>query len=953
MFTNTKLAKAVKLACMFGAASSVGFTGLASAQEDGASEDIEKIQVTGSRIKRVDIESSSPVLEISAADIKSTGFTRIEDVLNQLPQIEAAETSFLANGATGTASIDLRGLGANRTLVLVNGRRLQPGGVYSQAPDVNQIPAALVERVDVLTGGGATAYGADAVAGVVNFVMNDDFEGVQINVGAAGYQHDNRNSYIQGLMDDRNFEYPEGSNGIGGESYNIDLTIGGSFAENKGHAVVYGVWRRNNEMLQGERDYGSCALNAAGTSCGGSSTAPIPNFFLYPIVDGETDYGTELFWSLTEDNTFVPDDGTNRYNFNPINHFMRPNERFSIGSFVDYELSDTTRLYFESSFMQDRTAGQIAESGTFYGAEYTFDYNNPLLSDAQKAQIQTAFGQGADDQFAIYIGKRNVEGGPRQDNLEHNAFRIVTGVEGEINDEWEYDVNYQYGSTSSSSAYINDLFLPSIEPRVGAVGTECEGDCLLYNVFVAGGVTAEQAAQLSGTAILTGVTTQEVYSAYVSGDTLFTLPGADYSISAAFGVERREIEFERIADTVYQEGQLVGQGGPTQSLVGGYSVNDVFGELSIPLVSDIAIAEQILLDVGFRSSNYSTSGSEFTYKIATEWDVNSEWKLRASFNRAIRAPNIGELFAGQSIGLWGGVDNCATETPEFSQAQCANTGLTAAQYGNISASPADQYNQFSGGNPDLLPEEADTFSLGVVANPFENFNFSLDYWDIEMESVIGTVGAERILTICAETGDPAFCENVNRNAAGSLWIGNSGFVTNLSDNVGGRKWRGVDAEANYLMELGDGNLSLSLVGSYNLEKTIKPLSSDPSLDYDCSGLVSTDCFAQPKWRHTLSANYSTDMFSVVARWRYLGQVDYEDTTDTILIADGGIKAFSFVDLAGSYFLSDNVTINAGVNNILDKAPPLVGGSLSTNSNTVAGFYDTLGRYMFTSVTLTF
>jgi len=212
-------------------------------------------------------EQSSPVTVVGMDAITSTGLTRIEDVLNSLPQIETAQHSFDANGITGTASIDLRGLGANRTLVLFNGRRMQPGGVATQTPDINQVPAAMIERVEVLTGGASATYGADAVAGVVNFIMRR-VDGIEVSAGVSAYQHDNRNKYIRPLMDARGFEYPDGNSGLDGKSYNVDIVIGGDFAGGKGNATVYATWRENEEMLQGERDYGSCALSSSALSCG-------------------------------------------------------------------------------------------------------------------------------------------------------------------------------------------------------------------------------------------------------------------------------------------------------------------------------------------------------------------------------------------------------------------------------------------------------------------------------------------------------------------------------------------------------------------------------------------------------------------------------------------------------------------------------------------------------------
>ena len=947
MFTNTKLAKSIKLACMFGAASTMGFAGSVAAQEDEAADSVEKIQVTGSRIQRTDLETASPVQITSDAEIKLSGFTRIEDLLNSLPQIEAGQTSFISNGASGTANLDLRGLGPSRTLVLVNGRRLQPGGVYSQSPDINQIPAGLVKRVEVLTGGGSTAYGADAVAGVVNFIMDTEFEGVEFTAGVAGYQHNNDNEYIQGLMDARNFEYPDGSSGIDGTSFNFDLSIGGSFDNGKGHAVAYATFRRDNELRQEARDYSSCALNSAGTACGGSGNAIIPNFYVGTYnADGSVNWnGFGNYYTLTPDNNFTPSSG-NVYNYAPVNHFMRPDERFSVGAFVEYEVNDNFKPYLETMFMRDITKAQIAESGTFFNEAYEISYDSPLLSDAQRQFLTDNLGVVSGQSFATYIGKRNVEGGPRASNLEHNALRIVLGAKGDIGDNWIYDASIQMGSTTSSAAYINDFFAPRIATAVDSEACAADSECIPYEVFTYQGVTPEQAGNLTGVGILNGETRQTIISGYVTGDLDFTLPSADMPVAAVFGAEYRKEEFERLSDEVFEKGLLLGQGGPTTSIMGSYDVSELFTELSVPVL------ENLTFDLGLRYSDYNTSGGETTYKVAADYDVADNWKLRASYNRAVRAPNVAELFSPQSLGLWSGVDPCSTSSPELTQAQCANTGVTASQYGNIAASPASQYNSITGGNPNLGVELADTMTIGLVAQPTDDFNFSVDYWDIEMEDVIGSVGAELTVRQCALTGDAAYCDNVTRNSAGSLWVGENGFVTATSINLAGRHWQGVDVSLNHEYELGEGKITSKLIGTYMMTKEYDAIPGDETAKYDCAGVVSTDCFAQPDWRHTLTVTYSSDSFwSASAKWRYFGGVDYDGTVDT-LVADG-ISSQSYLDLKGSFEINENTALLVGVNNVLDKEPPMVGGALSSNANTVAGFYDTLGRYLHASVTVKF
>ncbi|WP_404340469.1 TonB-dependent receptor domain-containing protein [Pseudoalteromonas mariniglutinosa] len=950
---NNKVSKAVRLAIAFGATSTAAFSASSFAAEEGA-EKVERIEVTGSRIKRTDMETASPVQVTTAEEIAVAGFTRVEDMMNSLPQLEASNTAFQSNGATGTATLDLRGMGAQRTLVLVNGRRMQAGGIYTQSADINQIPAALIKRVDVMTGGGSSTYGADAVAGVVNFVMNDQFEGFEVDIGTTAYQHDNDNKYMQGLMDEKGFEYESGNTGFDGASFDFAATLGGSFDGGKGHAAGYFTYNKQNELRQGARDYSSCALSAAGTACGGSGTADNPNFYISaPNASGVVDFDDYEYWSLGQDSSFVSGDG-NLYNYAPINHFMRPDERHTLGMFANYEINDHFRPFMETMFMRDRTTAQIAESGTFFNDNYLIDFDSPLLNDTQRQQLADRFGLGSGDQFATYIGKRNIEGGPRADSLEHNSFRLVLGSKGEVNDLWSYEAFAQYGSTSSSSAYENDFFGPRIATALSANGEDCSATdgCIPYDVFQFEGVTPESAGALTGTAILNGVTEQFIVNAFVTGEFEFSLPSSDYPIAAVFGAEYREETFSRTADEVYAQGLLLGQGGTTKSLNGEYDVTEFFGELSLPILEDKPGFESLLVELGYRWSDYSTSGSEPTYKAAVNWDVNSDWKIRSSYNRAVRAANNGELFAQQSTGLWAGSDPCATATPSLSAAECANTGVTAGQYGNITKSPADQYNGFFGGNPDLTPEIADTITLGVVANPFEDFNFSIDYWDIELEDAIDNIDPEIIVEQCGKTGDAVFCDNIQRTpGSGSLWIG-SGQVIATDTNLGNIHYEGIDVSANYSVDIAGGTLKTSLIGTYMLSKEFDNIPGVSEV-YDCVDTLDNGCFPQPEWRHVLTANYDTgSWWRATAKWRFFSGVNDYTGNDT-LVKDNGIGSQSYLDLKGSFTLNDYTSLLIGVNNVLDREPPLVGGTLSTNANAVAGYYDTLGRYFHASVSFKF
>jgi outer membrane receptor protein involved in Fe transport len=932
---RNKMTMAIKGALGLAALAGTMAAGTIYAQD----ETLEEVVVTGSLIKREDgFESASPVMISSAAEIDATGINKIEDFLNSLPQLEAGQNSYVSNGASGTASLNLRGMGSSRTLVLINGRRMGGGGSGSESPDTNQIPTAMIERVEVLTGGASTVYGADAVAGVVNFVTRTDFSGVELNVGTSGFMHDNNNSYVAGLMDAKDFPYPKGTDGIDGRADTIDLVMGSSFAEGKGHATAYVTWRKGSELRQGSRDYSSCALNAAGTSCGGSGNAIVPNFYISQLNSaGTLDWDTFQYWTLDSGSNFIPSDG-NIYNYAPINHYMRPDEKWSFGTMMDLQVNDSTELYAEIMATDYNTKAQIAESGTFFAEEYYLGYDSALLNDSQRTALTDTWGLTSGDDFAVYIGKRNVEGGPRASVITNASFRIVLGARGEMAG-WDYDVNYQKNSVDSSLTYINDFFAPNISSALQNA---------TYDVFTYQGVTSEQAAGLTGVAMLRADLSTEIFYAQVSRDTGFSLPTSDSTVGIAMGIERRNMMYDRDSDTVFEEGQLLGQGGATKSIAGGFNVTDVFFEAAVPVM------EGLDAEIGFRASDYSTSGNHNTYKVGATYSPSDMVTVRTGYNRTIRSPQITTMFAPQNQGLWAGTDPCAGETPDYTAAQCALTGVTAAQYGNIVASPASQYNALYGGNTELEPETADTLSFGVVANPIDDLTLSVDWWSIELEDAIGSVAAATSIKECAEEGNAALCALINRGNAGTLWLGTSGYVTSTSTNLGELNFSGVDIAATYGMDLSGGDLSLKLMGSKSLEQEVLVLPGVETTRYDCSGIADdAQCTgANMDWRHTLTAVYAKDDWTVGAAWRYFGKVDYVGENDT-LAAAGALDAISYLDVNGSYTLSENVSFSAGARNLLDKETPMVGGGLNPDNANSYGKYDVLGRYVYADVTFTF
>jgi len=899
--------------------------------------------------------ATSPVTVVDMQEIESFGYTRVEDFLNTLPQVEYDQNSFISNGASGTASVDLRGLGAERNLVLINGRRVQPGGAYKYAPDINQIPTQMIERVEVLTGGASATYGADAVAGVVNFIMRR-VDGVEVNVGMSGYQHDNRNGYIQGLMDEQNFDYPTGSSGIDGKGYNVSIVIGGDFANGRGNATAYATWRSNDPLHWGQRDYSSCALNQTGTACGGSPWATeIPNFFISPLTeDGWGPYGydwfQEEFLVLQPDSSLLVDNWqttSNRYNYAPINFYMRSDDRWSLGAFVDYEINPHAVAYLEAMFTADDTTAQIAEGGVFMAEVYPLQLSNAYFPENFRQSLMELW-PGVND-FGVYIGKRNVEGGPRQGLLSHSSFRIVTGVKGALTDEWEYDMSYLYGQTGSLGGYVNDLLDSRVAVAVDSRLCEVDPGCIPYQVFTYQGVTEEAAAYLAGTAIATAETSTTVIQAYVTGTAPWGLPVGD--IMAVAGFEHREVDFERTVDSIYQTGDIAGLIGTLGDLVGGYSVNEIFLEANVPLLANLSFARHMTMDLAYRWSDYSTSGPSSTYRLGLDWQVLEWLRFRTGYNRAVRAPNIEELYAPQQLGGFGGGDPCEGNEPLYSFEQCARTGVSAQQYGNIEATPDDalySHNALYGGNLDLDPEKADTLTAGFVFSVGDAMQLSLDYWDIRIEGAIDNMPPQTALNQCALYGN--LCDLVHRApGSGSLWRSIDGYVYGIAWNLGELNYRGIDVAWNWLP---DDHWQMNLIGTWYLKKQKTVIPNDPDTAFDCVGIInkgSPFCVATPKWRHTATLTYDSDSFwSVTGRWRYFSKVTYEGDVDQI--AADNLGAQNYLDVSAVFRFMETHDLTVGVNNILDREPPLVGGSLQDTANSI-NMYDLLGRYLFANLTL--
>ena len=975
-------------------------TQTALAQSEQAGE-IQEIVVTGSRLRDPNVISSSQIATVEPEDISDRGVTRVEDYLNDLPQISPGQAITASNGANGTATVNVRNLGCERTLVLVNGQRLAPGTTGGgNCADLNAIPTLLLERVEVLTGGASSVYGSDAVGGVVNFILDDGFEGFKASYMHSFYLHENDNVELRDLV--RTYDYHVADESVTtGETDKLAVAFGGMIFDGRGHLAGYIEKTDTAPVLQADYDISACALTGGRSACGGSSTIPpgrwadFGGYRAAGFVNTADPSVTGLDLKVQGDQ-FVPRAGQT-YNYNPTNFFQRPDKRLNAGFLGRFEINRNLEAYASVRSMDSESNAQIAYSGTFGNIE-GFPCYNPLLS---RQQYETACGNwagmggdhapdfaGASEALAyisaldLAVGageilgysaplvslKRNVEGGPRQNVTTYENIVSILGLRGEIARGWTYDLSYQLSDVEYTSEYRNDLSVTAINRAIDVISvngrpvcvaslTGTDSSCVPYNLFQGGlpgdgGIQAvidggEELQQYIATStFVLGTGRQRIVQAVVSGESPLAVPGAPGTISAAFGFETRELSTDFRPDLPSRTGDRSGSGGATLPLAGGYDVDEYFVELGIP------VRENLSFDAGYRYADYSTGNSTDTYKLGAFWRVSDDVALRASYQSAIRHANLYELFRAQGFGLVDIDDDPCGLSMTASRSACANTGLAAELYGTDLKSPADQYNVLVGGSPDVEPEEAESFTAGVVVTPafIDGLTLTLDYFNIRVEKGIGTIPAATALAKCLDSGLPAFCDLINRHpVSGSLWL-QGGYISARTTNLSQESAEGVDIIFDYSIDTPAGPLELQGISTYLMTADLIELPGEAALE--CAGHWGAYCGKnpQPRW----SGNYKASVYApldvrVSLTLRHLGKTDD--------LGSNGIDfdAETYWDLTAEWSASGNYVLTAGISNLLDTDPQVSSdaGTAPGNGNTFPAFFDALGRYVFVNLGVSF
>lgn len=936
---------------------------MAQDAEDGASEG-EAIVVTGSRIARPDLDQASPVVVIGAEEIQLQATNNIENILNSNPQFVPSTTSASNNPGGGVATVDLRNLGTTRTLVLVDGRRYLSYDV-NQIVDLNTIPAALIERVDVVTGGRSAVYGSDAIAGVVNFTTKRDFEGVELN-----------SSY-------------EISDEADGARFGTDLTIGGNFADGRGNVVAHVGYYKRKSVFAGQRAFTTNSLSDLGNGTlapGGSSGIPELRARIAGLPGALGLTGTDVRFD-TNGNAIQYSSPANLYNFGPVNYLQVPQERYIGYMRGTYEINEHFRPYVEAQFVNNKVPQQLAptpigNTTPGVGSRLEIQTNSPFLGAATRAALNTLDTDGNGYVSVPNFGRRLLEAGPRRVLDDRNAYRIVAGMEGEIGGNWSYDGYYMYARTRNSQQQQGNVaisrFLAGVKtafqsgdtisatPIAGVAGggtlvcadaSARAAGCVPINIFGQNNISVDAVSYMQvGTINLEEAETQ-VASFAITNSELFDLGAGP--VGLALGAEWRSESGSFTPDEFLSAGDVAGfnPGDPTS---GGYSVTEFFGEVNIPIISD-GFVHKFELNGAARYSNYSNEvKGAFTWAAGAVLEPIQGFTLRGQFQRAIRGPSINELFLGNTVSFDGAVDPCQTAaaTSEPLRSRCISTGVPAALVGTVYGSGGTSFPATQGGNSLLREEASDTYTIGVVLQPamLQGFSATVDYYNIKIDDYIATVGAQNIVDLCLNRGITSYCSQLARDSSGEFQS-----FTDLNQNAASLKTKGVDASLAYGTSIGnflgeESRIDFRFNGSRLISYKYTPVVG-VDLVNSCAGRFGRSCGEPtPKWRHSFRTTLSTGNFKLSGLWRYIGKV--RDDDPVTVYASETLKAESYFDLAMSYDVNDNLNFVVNVDNLLDNKEPTPAGSTQQGgngqqSNTFPSTYDVLGRYFSIGARLRF
>jgi outer membrane receptor protein involved in Fe transport len=943
-------------------------------------QEVEELVVTGSRIARQDLTSVSPVATVGEAEMRAQGVVNTENLLATLPQAAPGVTATVNNGNGGVATVNLRGLGSNRTLVLVDGKRQIPT-TSTGSVDINLIPPAMIDRIEVMTGGASAVYGSDAISGVVNFILKRDFEGFEFRAGMSATD--------------------EGDARI----YDASATTGASF--DRGSVMVSLGYNKREPLFQGDSDQKKLHLSL-GEPTGGAQAGTLifsgsssqedgrVNPFVagrFATLPGVANNAANSALFLADGNVRLYAGAADTYNFAPVNYTQTPQERYSVTAIGRYDITDTIEATLRGNFVNSRVTTQLAPTPIGNRVfRFSLD-NNPFLTPAAKQALNTlgsttsysipssspwatgtytdvdTDGDGIFDTVTGSFNRRLTEVGPRVSTFNFYGFQVQGGLTGKIdaiNGGWE--LGLQYGNTHGSNSLLGDTSLARIQQALllNAAGTGCldpSGGCVPLNLFGRGEISPA-AAQFISTRINSSQDFEEIIAqAFLHGDTanFFNLPAGP--IGFAVGAEYRSDEFAFRPSQDLAVGNLTGFNASPP--VSGYiDVYELYGETRIPLLKDLPFVQELALEAAGRLSDYSSqSGLTETYKVAGDWTINDDFRVRASYNRAVRAPSVGELFAPVGNSFPTSTDPCSAQgNPDAAtRAACIASGVPANLVGVIQANQQTQ--TLTGGNPDLEPEVADTYTAGIVWTPsfVPRLSVTIDYFKVTIDDYIASFGGStaNVFNVCYKNatvaGNPAspYCSAITRLANGSI-----DFVSLQLRNVAKQTTEGVDVQVSYQFDLQDvgmpdwGSVAVRSLYTNTWDLTFFP--DEISSPLKCADRFGPNCNTggtgiTPRHKLNTSVVWKYNNYGVTLVWNHLDDVRDDNPNTAFTVERIGAK--NYINLSADWAATENVSFTAGVRNLTQESYPVLGGNASPSNSGYPNTYDVLGRVFFANVTL--
>jgi outer membrane receptor protein involved in Fe transport len=962
---------------------------------DAQDEPLEQIVVTGSRIARPDFESASPVFSIAAEKFEETGSASVDTVLNRLPQFVPDFTSTSNNpGNGGQGNVQLRGLGTTSTLVLLDGRRLVPAN-GNGVVDVNVIPPSLIERVEIVTGGASAVYGSDAVAGVVNFRLRDDFDGWQLDGGGAQTERGD------------------------GTEYSVGLTAGHSFADGRGHVVGYVGYTDRDAVMQYQRRFSRYALGYVGPGAGvagpddsftaqGSSTleegrpdvrgASFPAFqallasygYAACVTDDndtsagcvpyQTQFGVNDDRTLFTQGTFDPGSVANfrgeqdpllynelryTYNYAPFNALQLPLDRASIFGRGTFELEGGTELYVQGLYT-DYSADQVLAPTP--AEAIVVPVSNPYLPTDLKFLAASRDDPGE----PIIVQKRMSAVGPRIASNQYDVYQVTAGASGPVGETWKFDAYAQYGENSQEQRQTGNT-LRSLIDELAAAPDGGASICGEFDLFRTTGISPGCADYISFTGVNRAGYEQTVIELSVSGSPWQT-PAADVHVvlGAMYKRDQYFYKADPLSRKLHDDGSVDVEGfAATDDIEGSDYNTDLYVEALVPLLADQPAAQRLELVLGYRYSQYQSAGGVDAWKAELVYQPLESLRLRASTQQAVRAPSVYELYLPRLSVWWNAegpfdplVDPCEVTSAERNgpdqaqvEALCLTQGVPAALMATFDDGDGVHRGVY-GGNPDLGPETAATLTLGfVVSHDFENawadaLQVSVDWYRIKLDDAIRYVFINEFVPRCFDAAtNPDF-------VATNDWCGffarnsTTGEITGYQEilvNIEGYQVSGMDTQIDWAATIGPGTAKVNLLASWLSEFKLLPAPGVPATD-QVGYVGSTVGGALPEWKINVNLGYEWSGWSLGAQWRFI-----DSMLDRDISLDYSIASQDYIDFNATYEFGPGalagLTMRAGVENLEDEQPPLVPSSIAANTD--PSQYDVLGRRYYINLTYRF